>query len=355
MQDELTQRIVATVAPELNYSQPPVMRTATPQNLDAWGLVQRGYGHVFNLDLESIKLARGYFEEAISHEAGYSRAYTGLAFSYHREFWLDRLKFVGDAKERFIEAARRAVSLDDLDAEAHIVLSMACNWFRENDRSLLEAKRAVDLNPNNAHAHQILGTALTLVGRATEGLTSQQRALLLSPRDPRHGIWMWFLGLTYLAEHNYEDAVQWSERAIQRYPSNPDAHLVLASGLGHLGRIADARVALKGYRELVPNQPEQPDLVWPFKRESDNEHFRDGIYKGGWNPWPPSGKLEHVPVRLIQIRHPEARASWRASKDERPGTRRLRPRGIGGGRRPSRLAHSPRRRAWGLREVEWVI
>jgi len=78
LQDDLSQQIAATVAPELDYSQLPATRKSIPQNLDAWELVQRGFGHVFAFDLKRIKKGREYFEQAIEVDSGYARAYTGL-------------------------------------------------------------------------------------------------------------------------------------------------------------------------------------------------------------------------------------------------------------------------------------
>jgi adenylate cyclase len=54
LQDELSRHIAATVAPELEFSQTVRTRTKTPQNLNAWELVQRGYDHVFNLDSRGL-------------------------------------------------------------------------------------------------------------------------------------------------------------------------------------------------------------------------------------------------------------------------------------------------------------
>jgi TolB-like protein/tetratricopeptide (TPR) repeat protein len=280
LQDELSQQIAATVAPELDYSQLPAPRTSIPQSLDAWELVQRGYGQVFAFELGRIKRGREYFERAIEVDAGYARAYTGLAWSYHRELWLDRPNSADELTGRLVDTAARAVSLDKFDAEAHTILAMACNWSLEIDRALLEAERAVELNPNSAAAHAILGHVLVLVGRPLEAIPRIERAVCLSPRDPRHGVWMSTVGLAYLTARKYEDAAFWLARAIQRHRENPDAQIVLASSLGHLGRIEEAHIALDTYKRLLPNA--QATLVWPHKHEVDSKHFRDGLRKAGW-------------------------------------------------------------------------
>src|SRR5215470_17725851 len=117
----------------------------------------------------------------------------------------------------------------------------------------------------DALAHATLGHELVLVGRPLEAIPRIERAVCLSPRDPRQGIWMSMAGLAYLTARKYEDAALWSARATQRHRENPDAQIILASSLGHLGRSEEARIALDTYKRLLPNAP--ATLVWPHKHE----------------------------------------------------------------------------------------
>ena len=283
LQDELSQSIAAIIAPELEFSQSPETRTKTPQNLDAWELVQRGYAQIWGIDLDGVMEARKYFEQAINLDPDYSRAYAGLAFSFHRELWLGHAEFSGVTRERFLDAANRAVSLDDADSSGHIMLCMALYWCHELDRGISEAKRAVELNPNYAQAYNLLGHGLALAGQPAEGILCNERAIQLSPRDPRRGIWIWSLGFCHLSARQYNDAVELFERSVQRHPGNPDAHLGLASCFGHLGRVEDARAAVEEYRRLIPKSSERPIFFWRYKNESDHEHFLEGLRKTGWH------------------------------------------------------------------------
>jgi adenylate cyclase len=282
LQDELSQNIAAIVAPELEFSQAPETRTKAPQNLDAWALVQRGYAQIWALDLDSVLAARKYFEQATGLDPDYARAHTGLAFSYHRELWLGHAEFSGATRERFVDAAKRAVALDETDSSAHVIMCMAFYWCRELDRGIAEAKRASELNPNDGQAQNLLGHGLTLAGQALEGVSCNERAIRLGPRDPRQGIWMWGLGFSHLTARQYDDAVEWLERSIQRQPGNPDAHLCLASSFGHLGRVEDARAAIETYRRLMPDASTRTLLHWPYRDESDYDHFVDGLRKASW-------------------------------------------------------------------------
>jgi adenylate cyclase len=281
LQDELSQLIVGTVAPEVLFSKLPEARENRSQNLDARELVQRGYADVVDLDPQSIASAREYFEQAIEIEPHYARAHAGLALTYHREIWLGFSEFAGESKERFMAAAQRATSLDEHDSECHAILAMAYYWAGEYDRGIAEASRAIDLNPNNAQARELVGTGLNFSGRPTEGIPHQKRAHALSPRDPRQGYWMWTLAVGYLMNHEFETAVECTERAIQRHTNNPDAHLVQASSLGHLGRVDDARATFETYREMMPEGSVRLELIWRFKNESDTEHYLEGLRKAG--------------------------------------------------------------------------
>ena len=88
-------------------------------------------------------------------------------------------------------------------------------------------------------------------------------------------------GARRLTRYEYDNAVLWSERAIQRHSENPEAYHVLASSLGHLGRVEDGRAALDACGRLIPSDSERPFPRWRFKHDADTEHFLDGLRKAG--------------------------------------------------------------------------
>ena len=282
IQDELSQRIAATVAPEVDFTILKHPETYTPTNISAWDSLQRGLSRIFELDLAAIWEGRAWLEKAIALDPKYARVFVGLGWSYHRELWLDRSEGKAELKRKLYESASRAVALDPFDAETHIIMAFAYNWMGDVESGLQSALRAVDLNPNNAQGYGILGHEFALVGKPDEAIASQAKAVFLSPRDPRQGAWMFVLGLAYLTARQYEDAVLWSQRAIQRHPKNADAHIILASALGRLGQLQEGRLALEEYRLLMPAENQRPQLVWPYARAADNQHFLDGVRKLGW-------------------------------------------------------------------------
>jgi tetratricopeptide (TPR) repeat protein len=130
---------------------------------------------------EDLQKAKDYFTQSIVADPSYAKAYVGLADCYGllREF-------AGmpdsEAWPRALAAARRAVELDDLLAEAHSSLGFALFYgsldLKGGER---EFKRAVELNPNYSEAHHWYGTALMTVGRLTEASEELARARELEP------------------------------------------------------------------------------------------------------------------------------------------------------------------------------
>jgi len=72
--------------------------------------------------------------------------------------------------EKATEAARKAITLDDNNSDAHCVLCFISLARREHEKAIAEAKRAIALNPNNADAYNILGLALFYSSRYVESI-----------------------------------------------------------------------------------------------------------------------------------------------------------------------------------------
>ncbi len=67
-------------------------------------------------------------------------------------------------------------------------------------------------------------------------------------------------------------------------PSNgPEFHVFLAATLGHLGELERARESLEACERLRPSYLDTQTTWFWYKNEADNEHFRDGLRKAGWD------------------------------------------------------------------------
>src|SRR5262249_5978620 len=125
VQDEITERIAATIEPELARAELERARRKRPENLDAWDLYQRGLWHVWQFSAQDNAAARELFERAAALDPGFSPFFASLALCR----LLDHTLRYRPASERSVdaalEAAQQAVALDDKDASAHAVLGRA--------------------------------------------------------------------------------------------------------------------------------------------------------------------------------------------------------------------------------------
>ncbi|MBT5047390.1 MAG: tetratricopeptide repeat protein [Rhodospirillaceae bacterium] len=283
LQDELTQGIAAVVAPEIDRAEHKRLVVTKPQNLGAWDLVLQGTKLLDDFSEASNRNARDSFERAVALDPDYSRAYAGLAFTYHRDIMLGFGASRKESLASLLENARRAVQLDNADYLGHWELAIGYLMAEEHDLGFSEALRSLELNPTNAHGYTLCGLANLLVGRADDAIDFIQTGVRLNPQDTRLQMTVAYMGRAHFTARRYDQAREWTLKAIARNPDIPEFHLVLAATLGHLGETERAQDSLEACKSLRPTYlAEFANWFW-YKHDADNEHFRDGLRKAGWD------------------------------------------------------------------------
>ncbi len=187
----------------------------------------------YDLKLQSVHRALGFFQQALAQDSNDSLAYAGLADAYRNS----STKFNAplDVMPKAKAAALKAIELDDSNAEAHAALGsveFAFDW--DWPRAEQEFRRALELNPSLAQAHADYAEYLLFVsGRPDESLKEFQRAYELDPLLPfSHGDLAWFLFLA----RRYRESIEAARRV-----GNDDA--ILALDFAELGQPDLAREA----------------------------------------------------------------------------------------------------------------
>ena len=158
------------------------------------------------------------FTRAIALDPNYSQAYTGLAYSHHRDIYLGLTRDRAESIRKLGEAAERAVALDDADSRAHCALGMASIYSGRLKQALSEQERAVALNPSDNLALMGIGRVLLLCGRANDAIPHFKNALRLNPLEPRMQVFYGLCARAYLDARNYDEAVTWAGKGIQGRP-----------------------------------------------------------------------------------------------------------------------------------------
>ncbi len=264
LQDEISQRIVGMIEPTIERVERKQVIAKSPNELTLWEYCIRGNTYLYEVTKEANEKARDMFTRAINLDPHFARAHIGLAYTFARELRFFMPPNQAECQKRLIDTARRAVSLDDTDSQAHTILSLGYAMTQQPDAAVAEAKQAVQLNPYDALANNVLGGVLSLSAtRFEEGIPALERALLLSPTDPQSPLYLTQLALSHLCVGRYDKAVEYAREAILRRHDFLEGYLVLASGLGYLGRADEARSAFEGYSDLAERYLEQHVVFAP--------------------------------------------------------------------------------------------
>ena len=135
---------------------------------------------------------------------------------------------------------------------AHLVLGAVDIQTKRAMQGIAECEHALALDRNLAGAHHFIGLGKIFIGYAEETEAHILEALRLSPRDTTAFSWMSNAGLAKLHLGSYEQAVAWCRRAIEANRNYPPAYFNLAAALAQLGRLDEARSAVKGGLALNP-------------------------------------------------------------------------------------------------------
>jgi adenylate cyclase len=113
--------------------------------------------------------------------------------------------------------------------------------------------RALSLNVNSAQAWKLSGWARILAGDPRVGAEQLSHSIDLSPRDPDITRALAGLGVANFMAGDYNEALKFGRQALQEVPRNAVAHRVVAASLALLGRVEEAREAVRALLAVAPN------------------------------------------------------------------------------------------------------
>ncbi len=273
LQDEVVGKIVSALAGALPSARALPKRRAI--DIEAYDLFVRGRSLAM-LSLQDARAARPLLAKAIELDPGFAEAHAWLAMSHHFG-WM----YFGEAEEehRMLarSAARRAVSLDPENADAHIVLGFLRGYEGELSEGVAEVEMGLRINPNHARGWLMLADLRVSEGRAAEGIDCARNCFRLNPHP--EGSYYWLFGWVQYAAGRYQDAVETLRHKSAR---GPGVHRTLAAALAQLGRMTEAREEARKFLSELPDfSARQWGSTHPFRNDADRQHFIDGYVKAG--------------------------------------------------------------------------
>ena len=283
VQSEIAQTIARQIQIQMSPADEARLTTRHPVSPKAFDdYLQGRYLYWNKRTEENLNKAISYFQNAIKEDPNYALAHVGLADCYSA-LGVVQVSALPPLEARRLaeENATNALALDPSLAEAHTALGYVKHYNWNWAAAEQDFKRAIDLNPSYANAHNAYASFLMSRGQIDESIAASNRARQLDPfslsisaqrgfllenarrydeaieqlrgviaMDPNHYQAHWFLGHTYAANKQFEQAIAASEKAVELSQRSPGALGMLGLVYGLAGRKDDANKVLNELLEL---------------------------------------------------------------------------------------------------------
>jgi TolB-like protein len=252
-EDEITRSVIGLIEPRILKAEIERARRKRPDSLDAWDLYVQALPLVYSASTPAFTEAIGLLDRALALDPDYAPALAMASWAHEkRTTFGGPLPGVDDAGQA-LALAERALRADPDDAVAMAMLGWQRILFRWDYTGLDLCSRAVELNPNNRAVLDLTAVAHLFAGDLEQLIACATRALELSPGAPDA-----YMCLTHLSSAHYhlgrfEEAAKWAQRSIDLDKGFVFSHLHLASSMAQLGRMEEARAAMKAVLALRPD------------------------------------------------------------------------------------------------------
>src|SRR3984885_2132886 len=251
MQDEIVARLALALNAQLTAAEARRAEQASnPDSMDLYfqGMAWINKGHA----PENVAKAHICFDRALIVDPGHVEALIGSARADAVEginlFVADPAAALAAAEAKLIKALS---SVPD-HPRGHMWLGLVDIWTKRAAEGIAKCEHALELDRNLADAHANIGFGKIFIGRAEETEADIAEGLRLSPRDTYAYIWMGRAGLAKLYLGRWEQAIAWCRRSIEVNRNFPYIYFVLGAALAQLGRLDEARSAIKAGLALIP-------------------------------------------------------------------------------------------------------
>ena len=244
VQDEIAERVVAAIEPQLYAAEHFRSQRKPPESLDAWECVVRALSSVGQDARAGLVAAEALCRRAVAIAPSYGQAHSLLAWILLRRTSRSGGELTTVLPEASAEA-RTALDLDNQDPWAHMTHGVVLWRMRRHGEAERAFRRALELNPNFALAHAYLGLPLGVQGADEEAVESAQHALRLSPSDLLVGVQASLaMAQAHFAARRYADCIVWARLTIERSPEFQPAHFMLIAAAAMRGDMTAASEAL---------------------------------------------------------------------------------------------------------------
>jgi DNA-binding SARP family transcriptional activator/TolB-like protein len=249
--DEIGNRIVASIANEIETIERNRAILRPPNSLDAWESYHRGLWHMYRFSRAENERAQHFFRTAVRLDPTFARAHAGLSFTHFQnafQGWADRAAEI----ELAYASAGQSLMVDDRDPAAHWAMGRAL-WLRgQHEPSVVELEKTIDLSPNFALGHYTLAFVHSQAGDAEAAIGFSDHSRNLSPFDPLLFGMLGARAMALVRLKRFDEAAEWGVKAAARPNAHPHILAIAAYASVLAGRPEDGRAYMAAIQRAVP-------------------------------------------------------------------------------------------------------
>jgi adenylate cyclase len=279
VQDEVTRNIVDALKVQLTASEAAHIADTPTKSIDAHDLFLRARELLFGRkkDRDMFDQVVALLTRAIELDPNYAEPYAALGMAHCLDFQ-NNWTGAPDALDVAAHFATRAIERGPSIAYAHYAAAVVALWKRDLQRAKQETDVALSLSPNFALASGTRGLTEVYLGNPLAAVPFIEQAMRFDPAFRQQ--YLHFLGSAYLVAGKYEAAAALFRERIRLVPDTDLSRSLLASTLGHLGEIGEARRVWAELKQVKPGYSLVGHLArLPFSNPADADRIRDGLAK----------------------------------------------------------------------------
>ncbi|MEJ1159136.1 adenylate/guanylate cyclase domain-containing protein [Prosthecomicrobium sp. N25] len=282
LQDQVTSRVVATIAPRLEHAEMDRVLQKPTESLDAYDHFLRGLSAFHRFSSEANTEALESFRKAGALDPGYACAHGMAARCYGQRRGFGWTGAPATERLEALRLARLATALGSDDAVALAAAGFAFLIFGEIEDGASQIERAQELNPNLAWAKHMGALAEVLLGRPERAIELASEAMRLSPQDPQAFGTKGMMGLANYCAGRFAEAYRWSESSLGERPNFFVSACVSAAAAAMMGAEAERDRALGRLLAARPGIRLADAAGWlDFRSPEHRQLWRDGLKAAG--------------------------------------------------------------------------
>jgi len=278
LQDNISAQIVSAMALRVTQIEQRRVLAKPTESLEAYDYVLRARPASQHPTRANVAEARTQLKRAIDLDPNYAAAYAALAETYYIAPAMGWAESPAAFLSRGEELALKALSLDDADVRAHIVLSRIHIFHQRYKQAAAEIDRAIAINPNDAQGLGGRGDILMWLGETDAAIETLELAQRIDP--DLNTIDRFALSLAYYLRRRYEAAIEQAELNLRQNANASFSRIVLAAAYAQQDRAEDSARVVDVIRRTDPTFDPKA-FGTKFLNSVDLDHVRDGLRKAG--------------------------------------------------------------------------